>query len=70
MSITKRNEQDTGVDPFVQCITLHSACHYVDRRNFIKSQSIGIIPTHGYNCETTSFKAIKCLKYIIVSETF
>jgi hypothetical protein len=68
MSITKRNEQDTGVDPFAQCITLPSACHYVYRRNFMKSQSIGIIPTHGYNCETTSFKAIKWLKYIMMSE--
>ncbi len=51
MSITKRNEQDTRVDPVAQCITLPSACHYVYRRNFMKSQSIGIIPTHGYNCE-------------------
>ena len=68
MRITKRNEQDTGVDPFAQSITLPSACHYVYRRNFMKSQSIGIIPTHGYNCETTSFKAIKWLKYIMMSE--
>jgi hypothetical protein len=27
MTITKGNEKDSGVDPFVQCITLPSACH-------------------------------------------
>jgi hypothetical protein len=68
MTITKRNEVDTGVDFFVQCLTLPSACHYVYRRNFMKSQSIGNIPTHGYNCETTSFKAMIWLKYIMLSQ--
>ena len=35
MKITKRDENDTGVDPFIQCLTMPAACHYVYRRNLI-----------------------------------
>ena len=65
MSITRTYEQDIGVDPFAQCITLPSACHYVYRRNFMKPKSIVLIPSYGYHYEQTSYKAIKWLKYIM-----
>jgi hypothetical protein len=65
MSITRTDEQDIGVDPFGQCITLPSACHYVYRRNFMKPKAIGLIPSYGYHYEQTSYKAIKWLKYIM-----
>ena len=64
MDITKKNIDDVGVDPFSQCITLASACHYVFRRNFMHEKSIGLIPPLGYSTESTSYKAIIWLKYV------
>ena len=64
IEITKTNPSDSGVDPFMQCITLPAACHYVFRRNFMKPQTIGLIPLNGYANESTSYKAIIWMKYI------
>ena len=64
LEITKKNESDTGVDPFVESLTLASACHLVYRRNFMPENTIGLIPPMGYCAEPTSHKAIIWLKNI------
>jgi len=38
----------TGFDPFHECITLASACMRSYRRNFMPSDSVGIVPREGY----------------------
>ena len=68
MEKTKKDSNDTGVDPFTQCITLPSACHFVFRRNFMESQSIGLIPPNGYSGEPSSHKAIIWLRYVSVTK--
>jgi hypothetical protein len=37
-----------NVDPFLECITIASACNLVFRRNFLKPETIGIVPQNGY----------------------
>jgi hypothetical protein len=37
-----------NVDPFLECITIASACNLVFRRNFLKRETIGIVPQNGY----------------------
>jgi hypothetical protein len=37
-----------SVDPLLECITIASACNLVFRRNFLKPETIGIIPQNGY----------------------
>ena len=64
IDITRKNPDDEGVDPFSECVTIASACHFVFRRNFMPSNSIGLIPPLGYSTEATSHKAIVWLKYI------
>ena len=44
MSITSRNQDDEGVDPFKNCITIASACNLVFRRNFLTPETIAILP--------------------------
>ncbi|XP_023017938.1 uncharacterized protein [Leptinotarsa decemlineata] len=38
----------TNVDPFLEASTIASACNKVFRRNFLKPETIGIIPKNGY----------------------
>ena len=65
MSKTKLNEKDLGLDPFLQCLTIASVCHFVYRRNFMPSKSIALIPPFGYDeCDKTSHKSILWLKYL------
>lgn len=40
--------QETGVDPLVQATTIASACNMVYRRNHLKPDTIGLIPSGGY----------------------
>ena len=64
MKMTSTNETDPGVDPFRKCITIASACNLVFRRNFLKHDTIGIIPAHGYRpIEKHSSKALAWIKY-------
>ena len=49
---------------FTQCLTMPAVCHYVFRRNFMKPNTIALIPPTGYNVETNSHKAILWLKFI------
>lgn len=58
-----------GIDPFEACITIASACNLVYRTNFLQTESIGIIPSHGYRPEDKqSTKALQWLKCIAASE--
>jgi hypothetical protein len=69
MSITKINNEDSGIDPFESCLTIASACHLVYRRNFMPENSIALIPEFGYQkSDNNSHKALIWLKYISVSE--
>ena len=62
---TKRGHDDVGVDPFLSCLTIASACHLVYRRNFMPKNSIALIPEFGYTkFETSSHKAITWIRYI------
>ncbi|KAG5868584.1 hypothetical protein JTB14_011268 [Gonioctena quinquepunctata] len=38
----------TNVCPFIEATTIASACNKVLRRNFLNSNSIGVIPKNGY----------------------
>ena len=59
----------TNIDPFSQCITIASACNLVFRTNFLKAETIALIPHHGYNPEQKqSRKALQWLKYISYTE--
>ncbi|XP_063913325.1 uncharacterized protein LOC135129984 [Zophobas morio] len=40
--------ESCNVDPLLECITIASSCNLVFRRNFLKPNTIGIIPTGGY----------------------
>ncbi|WAR10253.1 hypothetical protein MAR_035329, partial [Mya arenaria] len=54
----------TGVDPFEKSITIASACQRVFRTNFLEQDTIGLIPSYGYNPEQVqSMKALQWLKY-------
>jgi hypothetical protein len=47
LEISKKN--NIAIDPFLNCVTLPSACHLIYRRNFMKSQSIALIPDYGFD---------------------
>lgn len=38
----------TGVDPFEKCLTIASSCNLAYRKNFLKKDTIAIIPPNGY----------------------
>ncbi|CAC5385562.1 unnamed protein product [Mytilus coruscus] len=42
--MTLSNADDEGIDPFATCITIASACNLVFRTNFLRPDTIGIIP--------------------------
>ncbi|CAB4015355.1 DNA polymerase [Paramuricea clavata] len=54
----------TDIDPFEKCLTIASACNFVFRKNFLKENTIAIIPPHGYRPkDKQSLLAIKWLSY-------
>jgi hypothetical protein len=57
---------DDRIDPFASCITIASACNFlVFRKTFLESQTIGIIPIHGYRPEEKhSIKVLKWIRYM------
>ena len=60
--------ETTGVDPFESCITIASACNMVYRTNFLKPNTIGIIPTSGYrHNDVQSKEALQWMKYLELS---
>lgn len=40
--------QECNIDPFLESITIASACNLAFRRNFLKPKTIGLIPKLGY----------------------
>ena len=55
----------TDIDPFEQCITIASACNLVFRTNFLKENTIAILPPHGYHPKIKqSNMALKWLSFI------
>lgn len=54
-----------GVDPFAQSVTIAGACNRVFRQLFLKKNSIGLIPSDGYNPQDNqSLEAIRWLTYM------
>ncbi|XP_055908156.1 uncharacterized protein LOC129942989 [Eupeodes corollae] len=52
----------SNVEPFLEATTIASACSLVYRRNFLKEDTIGLIPRKGYRLtENQSKKAIQWL---------
>jgi hypothetical protein len=69
MEKTKRDEFDRGVDPFQVSITIASLCNHIYRRNFMKPNTIAVIPEHGYNpTQNTSRKCRQWLRYTEMRE--
>ncbi|XP_057658493.1 uncharacterized protein LOC130895287 [Diorhabda carinulata] len=48
--------KEGGVDPFTEAITLPGACNKIFRRNFLKPNTIGLIPKNGYRCRDKQSK--------------
>ena len=66
---SKLNDEDEGLCPFVEKLTLASTCHYLYRRNFMKSNTISCLPASGYNPRTRCSKRCDIwLKYISEKE--
>nr|XP_015834829.1 PREDICTED: probable DNA polymerase [Tribolium castaneum] len=60
---------NNNVDPFLESLTIASACNLVFRRNFLKSETIGIIPKNGYRCSDNQSKiAITWLSWLMQTE--
>ena len=69
MQTTKLNAQDSGVDPFKVSLTIASYCNYIFRRNYMRPESVGLIPENGYNPQQrTSNKCMSWLAYIAETE--
>lgn len=56
--------KECNVDPFLEAVTIASACNLAFRRNFLKPSTIGIIPTGGYRlADNQSAKAIQWMAW-------
>ena len=56
---------ETTVDPLAHSVTIASACNKVFRKNFLKPNTIGIVPEGGYRRkERQSVMALKWLKWL------
>ena len=65
MQQTKLDANDPGVDPFRVSITIASLCNYIFRRNFMKPNTIAVIPENGYNPkQNTSLKCKQWLRFL------
>ena len=54
----------TNIDLFEKCLTIASACNLVFRTNFLKENTIAILPPHGYHPGTKQSNiALKWLSY-------
>ncbi|XP_054257107.1 uncharacterized protein LOC128982090 [Macrosteles quadrilineatus] len=55
---------ECNVDPFLEAVTIASACNLAFRRNFLKPNTIGLIPKQGYRMgDTQSSIALQWLVY-------
>lgn len=70
MAMTSTAVGGEGIDPFANCITIASACNLVFRSNFLRPDTIGIIPAQGYRPEEKHcVKALQWIKYVAQSES-
>jgi hypothetical protein len=52
--------ETTGVDPLVEATTVASTCNRIFRRNYLKKDTIGLVPPGGYRrAQRQSVVAIK-----------
>ncbi|XP_054279031.1 uncharacterized protein LOC128997416 [Macrosteles quadrilineatus] len=57
--------QECKVDPFLEAVTIASACNLAFRRNFLKPNTIGIIPKNGYRLsDNQSAIALQWLSWV------
>lgn len=67
--ISVSDEWPEGIDPFASAITIASACNMLIRTHFLKPNTIGCIPTHGYSSkEPQSAQAKRWLTWIAHSK--
>ena len=52
-----------NTDPFLECMTIASTCMRVFRKNFLRKQTIGILPSRGYRLVNNQSK--KAIEWII-----
>ena len=58
-------DEDTGIDPFEKTFTIAGVCNLVLRRNFLKPDTIAIIPPRGYRANQNYSKdSIRWLTYL------
>lgn len=54
-----------NVEPFLESTTIASACNLIYRRNFLKPETIGLIPKHGYRMvDNQSSIALQWLSWV------
>lgn len=64
MDLTKKGNNNS-TNPFERCITIASAHNLVYRTNFLKHESIAVIPPHGYHPEEKqSVMAYQWISYL------
>ena len=69
MAETKKNKEDPSLDPFVNAMTIASACNKVYRRLFLKPNKIGVVPHGGYRRnDKQSIIGLKWLKWLSVEQ--
>ena len=63
---TDRSKAPEGVDPYINSMTLASACNLVYRQLFLRPETVGLIPSYGYNPKhKQSLEAMQWLYYLI-----
>ena len=55
-----------NVEPFLEAVTIASACNLVFRRNFLLPNTIGLIPRNGYRCMDN--QSVEAIKWMICEE--
>ncbi|XP_072033428.1 uncharacterized protein [Amphiura filiformis] len=69
MRVTKKKEDDPGVDPLDKPLTIAAACNLVLRRNFLQPNTIAIIPPHAYGPnQNFSLDSIRWLNHVSIEE--
>ncbi|XP_064644724.1 uncharacterized protein LOC135498397 [Lineus longissimus] len=53
------------VNPFEKSATMASACSRVYRQNFMKPNTIGVLPPYGYTCDKQSAIGVKWLEWLM-----
>ena len=65
IDISKKDANDTGLDPFLSSLTIASYCNYLFRYKCMLKDSIGLVPNIGFNPkQKVSKKAMIWLNYL------